>query len=225
MLEAIIYARMKYSITAFLKSFYETHLGSVFVEKISEYISNMVAPTETVLMIGYADPYLQKIERANLFYAIPRGYEVNRWPHIRPFQSIEIDEKNLPFLPHCFDKIFVVNYFEFSKHSRHLLSEVYRCLGKDGKLIAIAFNKSIFFNKMKYIRNSITEIVGNLQDENFVLKQVFCVGKKSFHEMEGASFLMLKTAQLLYDMVILEATKEILATETTFFLQENFGIS
>ena len=216
---------MKYSNVTSLEDFYASRLGSCLAEKISQYLSSRISRTESVLVLGHGTPYLNKLESENLFYAIPVGYKISRWPSIRPFQTVVVDEKNLPFLSYSFDKIIVINFFEFSKHSRQTLNEISRCLKINGDLIIIALNKSMLFRKIKHIRNSITEIVSCLNSKNFALKHVFEVGEKSFHEIEAPSPLLLKTAQIFYNMVILDASREILAEETVFNLQEALSIS
>jgi len=216
---------MKYSNITSLEDFYASQLGSCLAEKISQYLLSRISRTESALILGYGDPYLNKLESENLFYAIPMGYKTSRWPSIRPFQTVVVDEENLPFLSYSFDKIVVINFFEFSKHSRQTLNEVSRCLKTNGDLIVIALNKSVLFRKIKHIRNSITEIVACLNSKNFALKHVFEVGEKSFHEIEVPSPLLLKTAQIFYNMVVLDASREILAEETSFDLQEALSVS
>lgn len=220
---------MKYSNITSLEDFYASRSGNDLVEKISQYLSNRISPEETTLIFGYGDPYLNELDKLDkmnesgnekLFYAIPCGYKISRWPTIRPFQTVVADEKNLPFLSYSFDKVIVVNFFEFSKCSRQTMNEVARCLKSNGDLIVISLNKSMLFRKIKKIRNSITEIVACLNSKSFVLKHVFEVGEKSFHEIEPPSPLLLKTAQIFYDMVILDTGREIPAEETVFGLQE-----
>ncbi|MBO6056539.1 MAG: methyltransferase domain-containing protein [Alphaproteobacteria bacterium] len=210
---------MKYSNVTSLEDFYTSRLGSCLAEKISQYLSSRISCEESTLILGYGDPYLNKLESENLFYAIPAGYKTSRWPSIRPFQTVVVDEKNLPFLSYCFDKIIVINFFEFSKHSRQALNEISRCLKINGDLIIIALNKNMLFRKIRHIRNSITEIFSCLNSKNFALRHVFEVGEKSFHEIEEPSPLLLKTAQIFYDMVVLDASREIFAEETVFNLQ------
>lgn len=210
---------MKYSNVTSLEDFYISRLGSCLAEKISQYLSSRISCEESTLILGYGDPYLNKLESENLFYAIPAGYKTSRWPSIRPFQTVVVDEKNLPFLSYCFDKIIVINFFEFSKHSRQALNEISRCLKINGDLIIIALNKNMLFRKIRHIRNSITEIFSCLNSKNFALRHVFEVGEKSFHEIEEPSPLLLKTAQIFYDMVVLDASREIFAEETVFNLQ------
>ncbi len=219
---------MKYSNITSLEDFYASHSGSDLVEKISQYLLNGISREEITLILGYGDPYLNKLDESeseNLFYAIPSGYKISRWPKIRPFQTVVIDEKNLPFSSYSFDKVIVVNFFEFSKYSRQALNEISRCLKRNGNLIVISLNKSMLFRKIKQIRNSITEIVACLNSKNFALKHVFEVGEKSFHEIEAPSPLLLKTAQIFYDMVVLDTSREIPEEETVFNLQEAFHIS
>ena len=232
-MEFIIHTQMKYSNITSLEDFYASLSGSDLVEKISQYLLNRISPEETTLVLGCGDPYLNKLDKLDkmnesgnerLFYAIPSGYKISRWPAIRPFQTVVADEKNLPFLSYSFDKVIVVNFFEFSKHSRQTLNEISRCLKSNGSLIVISLNKSMLFRKIKRIRNSITEIVACLNSKSFILKRVFEVGEKSFHEIEPSSPLLLKTAQIFYDMVVLDTSREIPAEEPVFDLQEALSV-
>ncbi len=216
---------MKYSNITSLEDFYSSQLGNCLVEKVSQYLLDRISPSETSLILGYGAPYLNKLESENLFYAIPVGYKITRWPQIRPFQTVVVEEENLPFLSFSFDKIVVINFFEFSKHSRQTLNEISRCLKTNGDLIVVVLNKSVLFRKIKHIRNSITEIVSCLNSKNFVPKHVFEVGEKSFHEIEVLSPLLLKTAQMFYNMVILDVTREIPAPEPIYDLQGALSVS
>jgi len=219
---------MKYSNITSLEDFYKSQPGVHLVERISQYLLNKISPEETTLMFGYGAPYLNKLdklENKNLIYAIPYGYKVSRWPQIRPFQTIIVDDQNLPFLSYSFDKIIVINFFEFSKHSRQSLNEIFRCLKSNGSLIIISMNKNILFRRVRYIKNSITEIISCLNSKDFSLQRVFEVGENSFHEIEAHSPFLLKTAQIFYDIVILEAGREIPAGEAVFELQEALSVS
>ncbi len=216
---------MKYSNITSLEGFYTSRLGDELVERISRYLVNKISKTETTLVLGYGAPYLDSLENGNLFYAIPSGYKISRWPKIRPFQTVRVDAENLPFMSYSFDKIIIINFFEFSKNSRQALNEISRCLKRNGNLTIISLNKSVLFKKVKRIRNSITEIVVCLNSKNFVLRHAFEVGENSFHEIEPPSPLMLKTAQIFYDMVILDAVREIPTTESVFNFQEALSLS
>ena len=216
---------MKYSNITSLEDFYSSRLGNCLVEKISQYLLNRISRTESTLILGYGIPYLNRLESENLFYAIPTGYKTSRWPKIRPFQTVIVDEKNLPFLSYSFDKIIVINFFEFSKHSRQALNEISRCLKINGDLITVALNKSVLFRKIKHIKNSITEIVSCLNSKDFVLKHGFEIGEKSFHEIEAPSPFLLKTAQIFYNMVVLDASREFFAEETVFDFQGALSVS
>ena len=154
---------MKYSNITSLEDFYASRSETDLVEKISQCLLSKISRKEITLIFGYGDPYLNKLDKPeseNLFYAIPFGYKVSRWPKIRPFQTVVVDEKNLPFSSYSFDKVIVVNFFEFSKYSRQALNEISRCLKRNGNLIVISLNKSMLFRKIKHIRSSGRSIYG-----------------------------------------------------------------
>ena len=215
---------MKYSNITSLREFYSLDVGEKMSDQISEYLKSKRGQ---VLIIGYGKPFLSKIKNEKLIYAIPFGYEINRWPEIRPFRTIVVEEKKLPFATDSFDTIVVLNFLEFCKNIRVFLNEISRISKKNGNLVIISFNKRDFWKKVKHVRYSINELLMHLESKDFCLQQVYCINEKLdlFHSLKAFKLLLLRTTPIFYDIVILDMIKNTESAESVVNFQEKFGIS
>ena len=217
---------MKYSNANSLKSFYDSASGNIVVSRISEYLKSGLNKKRT-LLIGYGTPFLEKISNEKLFYAIPHGYEVNRWPEIRPFRTVVVDESKLPFVSGSFDVVIVLNFLEYCKNIESFLDEISRILTKDGNLVVISFNRFGFPEESKKIKHSIKKILSITSDRDFQLQQIYCVNKKLrlFHHLKSFKYLLLKTFPFLYDIIILDEIKKTAAVEAVVNFREEYNLS
>lgn len=164
---------MKCTIISFLDNFYRTEFGRSFVSKISrQLVDDSDIFHNRVLAIGFCNPYLNEIDNDNLYCAIPKLYPLYRWPKVRPFKTIAVDEKSLPFLPSTWEVIVVIHFAElYDSDINNVIKEIRRVLKANGTLIIVMINKySFIFNSIfsksniqrKNIKYGINDIVDNL---------------------------------------------------------------
>lgn len=217
---------MKYSNFNSLKNFYDSASGEEAATRISEYLKSRLTKKKA-LLIGYGKPFLEKMSDEKLFYAIPYGYEINRWPEIRPFRTVVIDETELPFVSESFDVVVILNFLEYCKNAESFLDEISRILNKEGNLKIISFNKFIFSNKHSRIRHSIKRLLSLADARGFYLQEIYCINKNLhlFHHLKAFRYLLLKTFPFFYDIIILDEIKKTAASEAVINFQEKYKFS
>ncbi|MDR2158034.1 MAG: class I SAM-dependent methyltransferase [Holosporaceae bacterium] len=179
---------------------------------------------KNVLLIGAGDDLLDSLDNGKLYYAVPKTYEVIRWPKIRPFRTVAVDPEYLPFAHAVFDLVLVNRYLEFSRRNSRFLSEIFRILKRDGKLMAVTLNRS-GVNKIRPVR----EIVFDISEAAFHVSNICGINKNSrflscdFDYNQNAYCKMLiGCLNLLSDVVIITADKADFVSESVRAFKEGY---
>ncbi|MDR3179542.1 MAG: class I SAM-dependent methyltransferase [Holosporaceae bacterium] len=222
-----------------LKVFYQigsegNKLEADMVKIINNNIENKKSKT---LAIGFAGNFLDSIYLDDLYYAIPSRYPMLRWPKIRPFRTVAVNETALPFLPNTWDCVLVLHLMEFSTSGRRFLQEVSRTMKMGGKLILVAINKKndIFFqNKRKIfgkIKHSSHDIIEMIRQESFAVTDVFGLNERfkfwpySFsYNLDWYGEILVNNFPLLADVVIMVAEKRKESPEPLKSLEAQYEI-
>ena len=132
-----------------LIKFYNSELGLNCVNIIQEKLDFLLQGNEDqeILGLGYILPYLinNRIKSRLSFLSVPSANNKIKFIKNSYNSSIEIDEKAFPFKDLQFDKIFVSHWLEVSDRLDLVMSEIWRVLKGQGKIILIIPNAFSFW--------------------------------------------------------------------------------
>ncbi|MBH9974819.1 MULTISPECIES: class I SAM-dependent methyltransferase [Bartonella] len=127
------------------RSFYQTALG----EKVFSTITNKLAlkncdvAGERVLGLGYVTPYLEQLkDRAERCFAfMPAHQGACVWPSADKVATALVFEEDLPLSDSAVDRIILIHSLEFAENAREMLSEMWRVLAPNGRIIIVVPNR------------------------------------------------------------------------------------
>lgn len=132
-----------------LRDFYAKRLGRAAQQSITMAISSVMqqsakaGSTQRLLTIGYAVPYLDKFaadaERAFAF--MPAAQGAVQWPSGKLSSTALIHDEELPLLDSSVDTIIMIHSLEHSENVHESLSEAWRVLAPNGRLIVVVPNR------------------------------------------------------------------------------------
>ncbi len=128
-----------------LRDFYETQLGRVARDTLRRALLEMWPDVDgkSLLGLGYTTPFLRpflaEAERVIAFMPAPQG--VLHWPGEGPNLVGLVDETDLPLPDYSVDRVLLVHGFEASENLRDMLSEIWRVLTGDGRLLVVVPNR------------------------------------------------------------------------------------
>ena len=136
-----------------LHGFYETRTGQVARHLIRHSVRQMWPDVQgqALLGLGFASPYLrqfrQEAERVLAFMPAPQG--VMHWPAEGPFVTSLVDETELPLQDYSVDRVLIVHGIENSDYLKHMLSEVWRVLTGQGRLLVVVPNRRSIWARLE----------------------------------------------------------------------------
>lgn len=97
-----------------------------------------------VLGYGYAVPYLRGYEKSahRIVYAMPSAQGASRHMSRRGNASVLTEDEHLPFAPASFDRILLVHGIEEAPRIPELLTELWRLMMPEGRIVIIAANRA-----------------------------------------------------------------------------------
>ncbi len=132
-----------------LIKFYNSELGLNCVSIIQEKIELLLNENndQKILGLGYVLPYLinKRIHSRVSFLSVPSANNKIKYIKNGYNASIETDEKAFPFNDLQFDKIFVSHWLEVSDRLDLVMSEIWRVLKGQGKIILVIPNAFSFW--------------------------------------------------------------------------------
>ncbi|MDR2682063.1 MAG: class I SAM-dependent methyltransferase [Holosporaceae bacterium] len=196
----------------------ESKLAADLIALINASIENKKSKT---LAIGFCGNFLDSLYVDDLYYAIPSCYPQLRWPSIRPFRTVAVDETALPFSPNTWDCFLALHLLEFSAHSRRFLREAFRTTKMGGKLIVVAVNKKngnyfqcnrkIF---KRVVKHTVHDIIEMITLESFSVTDILGINERfrfwpyNFsYNLDWYGEILLNNFPLLADVVIIVAEK------------------
>ncbi|GHU17469.1 hypothetical protein FACS189472_04400 [Alphaproteobacteria bacterium] len=205
-----------------LNLFYETDSGGSILEAdLIRIINNSIENKRSkTLVLGFCGNFLESIYLNELYYAIPKNYPMIRWPNIRPFRTVTVDETSLPFLPNTWDCIIAIHFVEFSSSNRDFIIEAFRTLKTGGKLIVISMNKknaNVLKKNAKITRRvkyNIQDIISMITEEHFSMTNVLGINERfkfwpyNFsYNLNWYGEMLIDSFPLLSDVVMMVAEK------------------
>lgn len=208
-----------------LSEFYRSDIGKDIGSRVARIVSREVHDREAqTIAIGFCDPIVDLLYFKNLFLAIPNGYPTTHWPRIRPFKTVVVDERRMPFLPETWDTVIVMHIAEFSPKNNNFLQEMHRILKKNGKLIIVCVNKNNmnFFSKgmssIYGVAHGKREIIDRLLEERFSVDTIVGISEKFKFWPYWFSYKLNKFSEnlgefsnIFSDIIVISATKKELA--------------
>lgn len=196
-----------------VRDFYNSETGTKVQMKICSKLNELLQFQKT-LLLGYGAGYLDALTACDLFYAIPQGYEFFRWPKLRPFRTVVVNECKLPFIPAAFDAILSVHLCEFCHNLDKVLNEFARILNSHGKLVVIMFNR---YHGEGSQMDKLIKILA--EHDSFVISKMFGINDGlqiwpyNFQlNLAGSSQFFLNMFPLISDIIVLLAEKRELAS-------------
>ena len=121
--------------------FYTQGLGKATQDLLSGRLRKHfpVKPDAVVMGLGYAAPFLSA-ESRHLAFMMARGGVVH-WPNQGAVKSALVDELDLPLPDNSVEMALLVHALEFAESAEDLMSEIWRVLTPQGKLIVIVPNR------------------------------------------------------------------------------------
>lgn len=127
------------------RDFYETQRGRVAQHLVGEAIRAHWPDLtgQRLLGFGYPTPYLRQFvgeaERVIAFMPASRG--VIRWPPDGANRTSLVEETDLPLPDYSVDRVLLVHGLEYTHNLPAVMSEIWRVLTAEGKLICVAPNR------------------------------------------------------------------------------------
>lgn len=129
-----------------LKSFYNQQIGRLVRRTLQARI-NLIWPDMkglSVAGLGYTLPYLSNIlEKSERVFAImPAGQGAYAWPGNQPNLVAVSEEVELPLETNTLDRALLIHGFEYTEFPYAALSEIWRVLKSNGRMLMIVPNRS-----------------------------------------------------------------------------------
>lgn len=134
-----------------LRNFYATGFGESVRSLIAESILQFwpAAQGEIVIGIGYATPYIEPYleQTANLVACMPAQQGAVYWPHNGDNLVLITHESELPFAESSINRVLLIHSMENSEQLSWMISEIWRILTPNGRLLAIAPNRHSLWSR------------------------------------------------------------------------------
>ena len=134
-----------YSDVVQLRDFYASRTGQVARHLIRRSVRSFWPQTagNSILGLGYAVPYLRQFrgEAERVIACMPAQQGALPWPPEGPSVVSLGEETELPFADSSIDRILLVHGLESSHYVREMLSEIWRVLAGQGRLLVVVPNR------------------------------------------------------------------------------------
>lgn len=164
------------------RSFYETPLGEKVLSTITDKLHLMAGDVsgERVMGLGYVTPYLsqfkEQAERCFAFMPARQGASV--WPSAEKVATALVFEEDLPLPDAAIDRIILIHSLEFAENAREMLSEMWRVLAPNGRVIVVVPNRAGFWARNDHTPfgsgqpYSRLQLLNLLHETNFTVSNV-----------------------------------------------------
>lgn len=187
-----------------IRQFYQSALGRlasrVLRRKIRAFLADpALSKTEaSCLAVGYPLPFLDE-DAVNCVAVMSAGQGLERWPRHGLCRTVLTEDYLLPFPDQSMEKILLVHAVENADYLRELMSEVWRVLAPNGRVLLVVPSRSGLWAKADrtpfgYGRPySMKQIRQMLFDEQFIIEEA----RRALYFMPSHNRLLLGLAPLL----------------------------
>ncbi len=134
-----------------LRNFYATGFGESVRLLIADSILQFWPNTngDVVLGMGYAVPYIEPYleQAATLIACMPAQQGAIYWPHNSDNLTLITHESELPFAESSINRVLLIHSMENSEQLSWMISEIWRVLTPNGKLLAVAPNRHSLWSR------------------------------------------------------------------------------
>lgn len=129
-----------------IRQFYNATLGRVTATKLARHIRQIwpqdMLDKTTLVGVGYAIPYLARIDHPNSFAVMSATQGVVRWPSNGPCRTVLTEDHILPLNDASAEHILLVHAIENADYLRELMNEVWRVLKPNGRVLIVVPNRA-----------------------------------------------------------------------------------
>lgn len=129
-----------------IRQFYHTALGRVTATRLMRLVrafwSDEVLADTTVLGVGYALPYLERLGHTQSYAVMSATQGVARWPAEGLCRTVLTEDHILPFPDVSAERILLVHAVENADYLRELMQEVWRVLTPNGRVLIVVPNRA-----------------------------------------------------------------------------------
>ena len=126
-----------------LRLFYHGRLGRWVTRRLNRLLRTLWPDMQGLIVVGlgYAVPYLPAWPTIKALAVMPASQGVMRWPANGACQTVLSEDHIVPFADESVDRIIVTHELENTDHLGPLLSECWRVLKPEGRLLVIVPNR------------------------------------------------------------------------------------
>lgn len=132
-----------------LKAFYNSRPGRVVRRVLQSRIRDFWPDVKGLDIVGsgYAVPYLRGFidEAARITTIMPARQGVHPWPPDGKNLACVCEESELPYETSSVDRVLMIHHLEFSELQQSALSEIWRIMKGNGRLLVIVPNRTGFW--------------------------------------------------------------------------------
>lgn len=164
-----------------LRAFYTSKAGRV-VRRIVQQRLKQIWPSVAGLRVagfGYATPYLRPFvaDAERVLALMPSMQGAHLWPHVNSHEKNLValfEETHIPLETASLDRVLLIHNLEFSGFVGHYLSEIWRVLKSNGRLLVVVPSRSGFWARAEWspfgqgTPFSVAQICQYLRDHRFI---------------------------------------------------------
>jgi SAM-dependent methyltransferase len=128
-----------------LRQFYRSPLGRATARLLRHVMTRFwpePQPHHVFVGVGYALPYLEKVDTAQSFAVMTATQGLVRWPSEGPCRTVLTEDHVLPFPEQSIDRLLLVHAVENADYLKELMHEVWRVLAPNGRVLMVVPNRS-----------------------------------------------------------------------------------
>ena len=135
------------------KAFYNTRLGRMTRRVLRDRIAEIWPDCNglRVMGCGYAVPYLKQLSKDSerCFALMPAGAGADHWPDKAGMKNLVAlsEQSEIPIETNSVDRVLMIHDLEHCEFLDPNLSEIWRVLKSNGRLLVIAPNRSGFWSR------------------------------------------------------------------------------
>jgi SAM-dependent methyltransferase len=126
-----------------IRQFYQSPLGQMTASQLKADLESFIVSSPSsegiTIGVGYALPYLDTTKPH--FAVMPAAQGVTRWPDNSPNRTLVTEDHILPFAESSISQIILIHAIENADYMRELMTESWRVLAPNGRLILVVPNR------------------------------------------------------------------------------------